>query len=79
MTHRSLHLLLTTVALAAAVLVPATPGLAQTAAPQSAPDNPAALPDQEIGRRFTVKTEDLPPPKTGPIVASRSLRSKASR
>jgi glucose/arabinose dehydrogenase len=73
MTHRSLHLLLTAVALAAAVLVPATPGLAQTAAPQSAPDNPAALPDQEIGRRFTVKAEDLPPPKTGPIVASRSL------
>ena len=34
---------------------------------------PATLPDQEIGRRFTVKAEDLPPPKTGPIVASRPL------
>ena len=36
-------------------------------------DNPAALPDQEIGRRITVKAEDLPPPKTGPIAASRSM------
>ena len=38
-----------------------------------APDNPAALRDQEIGRRITVKVEDLPPPKTGPIAASRSM------
>jgi glucose/arabinose dehydrogenase len=43
------------------------------AAPQAAPDNPAALPDQEIGRRFTIKAEDLPPPKTGPIASSRSM------
>ena len=41
--------------------------------PKAAPDNPAALPDQEIGRRITVKAEDLPPPKTGPIAASRSM------
>ena len=52
----------------------AVPTLAQsTAQPKAAPDNPAALPDQEIGRRITVKAEDLPPPKTGPIVASRSM------
>jgi glucose/arabinose dehydrogenase len=31
------------------------------------------LPDQELGRRFTIKAEELPPPKTGPIVSSRSL------
>ncbi|MFG3597594.1 PQQ-dependent sugar dehydrogenase [Bradyrhizobium sp. RDI18] len=31
------------------------------------------MPDQELGRRFTVKAEDLPPPKTGPVVSSRSL------
>ena len=35
--------------------------------------DPASLPDQELGRRFTVKPEDLPPPHTGPVVASRSL------
>jgi glucose/arabinose dehydrogenase len=37
------------------------------------PFDPATLPDQEIGRRFTVKAEDLPPPKTGPVVSSRSI------
>ena len=54
MTHRTLHLLLTSaaVAVAAAMLAPMTIGWAQTAAPKSAPDNPAALPDQEIGRRI---------------------------
>ena len=40
---------------------------------QAAVTDPASLPDQEIGRRFTVKPEDLPPPHTGPVVASRSL------
>ncbi len=40
---------------------------------QPAISDPALLPDQELGRRFMVKAEDLPPPKTGPIAASRSL------
>jgi glucose/arabinose dehydrogenase len=31
------------------------------------------LPDQELGRRFTVKPEDMSPPNTGPVVASRSI------
>jgi len=35
--------------------------------------DPATLPDQEIGRRFSIKAEDLPPPKSGPVVSSRSL------
>ncbi len=35
--------------------------------------DPASLPDQELGRRIVVKAEDLPPPKTGQIVSSRSL------
>jgi glucose/arabinose dehydrogenase len=35
--------------------------------------DPAQLPDQEIGRRFSVRPEDLPKPHDGPIVASRSL------
>src|SRR5690242_7067631 len=40
---------------------------------QAAPDTPAALPDQEIGRRFTIKADELPPPKTAPIASSRSM------
>jgi glucose/arabinose dehydrogenase len=36
--------------------------------------HPGKLPDQEIGRRFTVKAEELPAPKkAGPPVASRPL------
>jgi glucose/arabinose dehydrogenase len=75
MKLRSFKLLMasaTFVVAAAATL----PTLAQNSpAPSNAPaaDNPASLPDQEIGRRITVKAEDLPPPKTGPIVASRSM------
>ncbi len=78
MKHLPSQLLLATtaVALAAAAFVP---GWAQnrTAAPPppsaATANDPALLPEQEIGRRFTIKAEDLPPPKTGPIVASRSL------
>ena len=35
--------------------------------------NPASNPDQELGRRFLIKPENLPPPKTDPVAASRSL------
>jgi glucose/arabinose dehydrogenase len=35
--------------------------------------NPASNPDQELGRRFVIKAENLPPPKSGPVAASRSL------
>jgi glucose/arabinose dehydrogenase len=44
-----------------------------TARAPAAPSDPTQMPDQEIGRRITVKADDLPPPKTGPIVASRPL------
>jgi hypothetical protein len=30
-------------------------------------------PDQELGRRFLIKAENLPPPKSGEVAASRSL------
>jgi glucose/arabinose dehydrogenase len=61
--------------LAATLLAPA---LAQRTDPAPPPKDgaafdPANLADQEIGRRFTVKADDLPPPKTGPVVASRPL------
>jgi glucose/arabinose dehydrogenase len=53
------------------------PGWAQRANPEAQPAgqsaDPASLPDQELGRRFTVKPEDLPAPRTGPVVASRPL------
>src|SRR5215470_6001553 len=35
--------------------------------------DPASLPDQELGRRFMVKPDDLPPPRTGPVVSNRPL------
>src|SRR4051794_25077741 len=74
MRHHAFHLMLTVagVALGAALLpigLTSSAGAqsAPTASPKpaTAPDNPAALPDQEIGRRFTIKADDLPPPKAG--------------
>ena len=35
--------------------------------------DPASNPDQELGRRFLIKAENLPPPKNDPVAASRSL------
>jgi glucose/arabinose dehydrogenase len=62
------------VALATSLIGPA---LAQRASPPSSQGStvfdPSTLPDQEIGRRFTIKAEDLPPPSTGSAVASRPL------
>jgi glucose/arabinose dehydrogenase len=40
---------------------------------QAVTAEPASNPDQELGRRFLIKAENLPPPKSGPIAASRSL------
>jgi glucose/arabinose dehydrogenase len=57
---------LTTIAALSLLL---TPALAQ----QPPPNSPASLPEQQLGHRFTVKAEDLPPPHTGPVVAARSL------
>lgn len=67
--------------LGAAILALATiligPALAQRASPASPQGStvfdPSTLPDQEIGRRFTIKAEDLPPPNTPSAVASRPL------
>ena len=41
--------------------------------PQANTADPAGNPDQELGRRFLFKAENLPPPKSDPIAASRSL------
>jgi len=40
---------------------------------QGATTDPASNPDQELGRRFSIKAEALPPPKSDPVAASRSL------
>jgi glucose/arabinose dehydrogenase len=59
-----------------AMTLPAAGAIAQTEQLSSATPSvtdPAGLPDQEIGRRFSVKPEDLPPPYTKPIVASRPM------
>src|SRR5215467_15109888 len=62
-----LRLVPTTAVIALAFLM--SPAVAQ----QSSPTEPASLPEQQLGHRFTVKAEDLPPPHTGPVVAARSL------
>ena len=47
------------------------------AAPRQPPASkeaaPASLPEQEIGRRFSVKPESLPAPKATTVASSRSL------
>jgi len=65
----------TAAAFAIANLVP-TPGFAQqrkNGQPPAHSFDPASLPDQELGRRFSIKPEDLPAPKTPPIASARSL------
>jgi len=47
--------------------------LAPAKAQQAENNNPASLPEQQIGHRTTIKAEDLPAPYKGPIMASRSL------
>jgi glucose/arabinose dehydrogenase len=44
-----------------------------SSSPEAISADPASNPDQELGRRFLIKPENLPPPKSGPIAASRSL------
>src|SRR5262249_53262477 len=48
---------------------PTTPAAASSASPF----DPATLPEQKVGQKITVKPEDLPAPKTGPVVSSRSM------
>ena len=40
---------------------------------QATAADPASNPDQELGKRFLFKAENLPPPKSDPVAASRSL------
>ncbi len=74
MKHIALAALMAGMAIAAILLAPVRAQQRSATVSQTGSSfDPASLPDQEIGRRFIVKAEDLPPPKTGPIVASRPL------
>ena len=59
---------------AAIITACSTVGLAQQTGSnqQTVTAEPASNPDQELGRRFLLKAENLPPPKSGSIAASRS-------
>ncbi len=74
---RPVAILTAALALSSIAIGPASAQQQQKAAqkpePSASVSDPALLPDQELGRRFVVKAQDLPPPKSGPIVASRSL------
>ena len=75
MKLRSFQLLMASAAfvLGAAATLPTFAQNSPAPSKAAAPTIRQSLPDQEIGRRITVKAEDLPLPKTGPIVASRSM------
>jgi glucose/arabinose dehydrogenase len=61
-----------TLAAAAVSFVPSQAQNSSTATEGPSSD-PASLPDQQLGRRFVVNPEDLPPPRTGPVVSNRPL------
>jgi hypothetical protein len=67
---RPVAILIAALALSSIALGPAS-AQQQKAAPKpeasASVSDPALLPDQELGRRFVVKAQDLPPPKTGPM------------
>jgi glucose/arabinose dehydrogenase len=67
-----LAIAVSTFAAAAVAFVPSRAQNSSTATVGASSD-PATLPDQQLGRRFVIKAEDLPPPGTGPIVSNRPL------
>src|SRR5687767_12923323 len=74
MTRRFFRAVVAATTIAVAVLAPVWAQQGLTPAQQTARQfDPSTLSDQEIGHRITVKAEDLPEPKTGPVVASRPL------
>jgi glucose/arabinose dehydrogenase len=73
MRNRSVVASAATIALVTTVLVPVWAQQGSAPTPAARNFDPSTLPDQEIGRRVTVKPDDLPEPKTGPVVASRPL------
>ena len=60
-------------ALAAAWALPFVAAAQQGGSTQQAAPDPASNPDQELGRKFLIRPENLALPKSGPVAASRSL------
>ena len=74
----NVHISSIALAASAAVLLALSPASAQQAAPGQGSVTKDELAqnfqaEHEIGRRFHIDPNDLPPPKTGPIVTDRSL------
>ena len=61
------------VAIAASWAIGSMATAQQGGSTQQAASDPASNPDQELGKRFLFKAEKLPPPKSDPVAASRSL------
>ena len=61
------------VAIAASCALTSMAPAQHASSPETISADPANNPDQELGRRFLIKAENLPPPKSGSIAASRSL------
>src|SRR4030088_1975917 len=62
------------VALAASGAIASSGTAQQGSSTQQVTPDPASNPDQELGRRFLMRPENLSPPKSNPVAASRSLR-----
>jgi glucose/arabinose dehydrogenase len=60
-------------AIAASWAIGSTATAQQGGSAQQATPDPASNPDQELGKRFLFLAEKLPPPKSDPVAASRSL------
>src|SRR6202048_91707 len=61
------------VALAASWAIASSATAQQGSSTQQVTPDPASNPDQELGRRFVMRPENLPLPKSNPVAASRSL------
>ena len=61
------------VALAASWAIASSATAQQGSSTQQVTPDPASNPDQELGRRFVMRPENLPLPKSDPVAASRSL------
>ena len=61
------------VALAASWAIASSATAQQGSSNQQVTPDPASNPDQELGRRFGMRPENLPLPKSDPVAASRSL------
>ena len=62
------------VALTASWAIGSTAAAQQDGSTEQVTSSPVSNPDQELGRRFLIKAENLPPPKSDPVAARGRLR-----